>query len=40
MVKNLLQVGAAMMIRYYPGLMKLVDGDQSPEECIREIEAS
>jgi len=40
MVKNLLQVSAAMMMRYYPGLMKLIYGDQSPEECIKEIESS
>jgi len=39
MVKNLLGVGAAMMMRYHPGLMKLIYGDQSAEECIREVES-
>jgi hypothetical protein len=40
MVKNLVGVGVGMMHRYYPGLMKLIYGDQSAEACIQEIEAS
>ncbi len=39
MVKNLLNVGAAMMMRYYPGLLKLVYGDAEPAAVIQEIEA-
>lgn len=39
MVKNLLGVGAAMMMRYHPGLMKLIYGDDSAEACIREVES-
>jgi len=38
MVKNLVGVGAGMMHRYYPGLMKLIYSDDSPEACIATVE--
>lgn len=38
MLKNLIYINVRTMDRYLPGLMKVIYGDVSPAEAIREIE--
>lgn len=38
LVGNLVRINVLMIDRYFPGIMKVIYGGESPEEAIREIE--